>query len=95
MPTKERLTEDHPRWGVRYVYLADVWPEASTYPDPEQAVLAAPADACLRAITRDARTYGELLNAERAEHACTKAELAELRAALALLGAALGVRPDA
>lgn len=45
MPTKERLTEDHPRWSVRYVYLADVWPEAASYPSPNDAILAAPADA--------------------------------------------------
>lgn len=94
MPTKERLTEDHPRWSVRYVYLADEWPEAASYPSPAEAILAAPADACLRALARDVRTYGDLLRAEREEAKAVRAELTQLHDALRLLGQAMGVQAD-
>lgn len=80
-----RRLDASPRRRVRWVYLLDEWPEAEAVGDHAEAILAAPPDAVIAALTRDVDKYGEVIQAERARAAAAVAELDQLQAALALV----------
>lgn len=65
----------------RYIYAAEVWPEASLDRWPETV----PPHAVIHALRRDRDHYHELLLEERTEVARLRAELAEIRGAVRTL----------
>lgn len=80
-----RRLDASPRRHVRWVYLLDEWPEAEAVGDHAEAILAAPADAIINALTREVDKYGEVIQTERARANAAVAELERLQAALALV----------
>lgn len=54
-----------PRRRVRYVYVRDAWPECPADMDPSEAILAAPDEAVIAALTREVEKYAEVIHEER------------------------------
>lgn len=79
-----------PRRRVRFTYLAEVWPEASNM-DPVEAVLKAPDEAVIAALTKDVEVYAEVIQEERARADRAENRILELERAGRLLGELFGM----
>jgi hypothetical protein len=75
------------RRRVRYTRLVEAWPDCPPSMDPDKAILAAPADACLEAMAAEVDHYSELLQDERELVNRLTAELNGIRVAARTLGA--------
>lgn len=82
--TRKKL-EASPRRRVRWLYLLNEWPEGATFDDYCEAILAAPADAVIGALTREVDKYSDIIQAERRRADEATAELERLQQALALI----------
>lgn len=73
-----------PRRAVRYVYLRDFWVEAAGL-DPHEAILAAPDDAVIAALTREIDNLSNGLVDERARADQAERRLKSIATAAAIL----------
>lgn len=74
-----------PRRRVRYTRLLEAWPECPLTTDPTEAILQAPVDAVIAALTAELEHYSDLLNSEREERRQLDAQLDRLVSAVRVI----------
>lgn len=87
---RELERSEGPRRRVRFTYLAEAWPEGARM-DPTEAVLKAPPEAVIAALTKDVEVYGEVIQHERARANKLENRLLELERAGRVIGELLGL----
>ena len=94
MSMKHEQVLASPRRRVRFVYLADAWPEAKQM-DPLDAILTASDEAVIAALTTEVERYAEVINEERERADRAERDLADLRRGLKLVAAAMREQAEA